>query len=113
MKVQYKVNPQTIIEQEVGNQKDAFQFLAEVNEVFGESQCGKCDSTDLKFVTREAAKGTQVFRFYEVHCKKCFARLQYGQHSTGETLFPKRQDEDKNWLPNRGWSSKYVKPSDN
>jgi hypothetical protein len=41
--------------------------------------------------------------YFEIRCADCGAILAFGQHKKGVTLFPKRKDDDGNYLPNRGW----------
>jgi translation initiation factor 2 beta subunit (eIF-2beta)/eIF-5 len=82
----------------VKNQKDLFEQLAQFDEVFGNKACGKCDGHDLAYVVREVNDN----KFYELRCRDCGAKLAFGAHKTGNTLFPKRKDGE-NWLPDRGW----------
>lgn len=76
------------------NQKEIFQLLSQYQEVFSIATCGdkECGSTNLRFVVRESAdtKG-KMHKYYEIRCLKrgCFAKLTFGQHDNGETLFPK------------------------
>ena len=41
------------VEFEGETQKDIFKQLSVLEEVFGEKVCGKCGSTNLRFVVRE------------------------------------------------------------
>lgn len=91
------------VEVEGQNQKEVFKGLAVFEEVFSEQKCGNCNSEDVKFVVRTVMSGNKKFDFYEVQCKKCFCRLSFGQHTEGNTLFPKRKDEDGKPIPNHGW----------
>jgi hypothetical protein len=34
---------------------------------------------------------------------KCGARLSFGVHKKGGGLFPKRKDNEGNWLSDNGW----------
>lgn len=99
MKAVLKVNECLTLELDSSNQKELFENLANLQEVFGEDRCGKCDSTDLRFIVRE----NDGNKFYEVQCRKCYARLAFGSHKKGETLFPKRKDGDS-YLPDNGWT---------
>jgi translation initiation factor 2 beta subunit (eIF-2beta)/eIF-5 len=87
------------------SQKEVFEQLAQHQEIFGQNTCGACNSEDTRFVVREAqsSDGKRNFKYYEMRCNKCGARLSFGQHSEGGTLFPKRKDGE-NWLPNNGWT---------
>ena len=88
--------------------KALFKEIAGLQEVFeAESSCGCCNGTAIRFQARQV----EDFDFYELVCRnnECRARFQFGQAKKGGGLFPKRKDDDGNWLPNRGWE-KYVKP---
>jgi hypothetical protein len=104
MKISFRVRPELLIEIEERNQKDVFKALAEAQEVFGEKCCDKCKSNDIKFVVRE---NKDEDKFYELVCQKCGARLSFGCHKKGDTLFPKRREEGEDgktkWLNNKGW----------
>ena len=50
--------------------------------------------------------------YYEMRCLSCGAALSYGQHKKGGTLFPKRKDENGNWLDNGGWQKWQKEKSD-
>jgi len=98
MKVQVKVSPKVIVEAEGNKQNEVFEQLATLQEVFGQEQCGKCGNDNLRFVVREVEGN----KFYELHCVKCRAKLIYGAHKSGNTLFPKRKEGD-DYLPDKGW----------
>lgn len=95
MKAVYKVSDKVSFEIEGSNQKDIFEQLAKIDEVFGHSDCpitesGK-SSSNIKFVVREDKDGN---KYYELRCKeKPYARMAFGQHRSTKTLFPKRQEE--------------------
>ena len=101
MKVLYKANERLQFELEGSGQKEVFKELAVIQEIFSEEKCGVCGCTNLKFVVRNVESND----YYELRCSesKCGAVLSYGQHKKGGTLFPKRKDEDNNYLPNKGW----------
>lgn len=99
MKINYKVNDRLVFEIEGAGQKEIFKELAIIQEIFGESHCGLCDKSNLKFIVRNV-EGND---YYELRCSDCGATLAFGQHKKGGTLFPKRKDDDGNWLPNKGW----------
>lgn len=104
MKLKYKVNDKLEFELEGSGQKEIFKELAIIQEIFGEEKCGLCSSTNLKFIVRNV-EGNDYF---ELRCGDCGAILAFGQHKKGGTLFPKRKDDQGNYLPNRGWH-KWVK----
>jgi hypothetical protein len=92
-------------EMEGESPKALFKKLALVQEIFDADQnCGCCASENIKFRARQV----DDFEFFELGCADCFARLQFGQHKKGGGLFPKRRDDDGNYLDNRGWA-KYEK----
>jgi hypothetical protein len=99
MKAQFKVTSTLIVELEAGDPKSLFEELAQTQEIFGQTPCGKCSSKDVKFVVRTVNDND----FYEVHCTQCKAKLQFGAHKNGKTLFPKRKDADGNWIGSNGW----------
>lgn len=98
MKAKFNVTPNLQLELEAPNQKELFRALANVQEVFGNFRCGKCKKTNLKFVVRTVDDND----YYELHCQDCFAKLGFGSHKKGDTLFPKRKDDD-GYLPDNGW----------
>lgn len=111
MNIEYKVSDKLQIGFEAANQKEIFQSLAQLSEVFSISECGACKSKDIRHVVREVPSGKQVFTYYELHCQKCRSKLAFGQSTDTVTLFPKRKDEDGKYFDNNGWV-KYVKPAD-
>jgi hypothetical protein len=104
MKIFYKVNDKLTFELEAEGQKEIFKELATIQEIFSEEKCGLCGSTNIKFVVR-SVDGND---YYELRCNDCGAVLAFGQHKKGGTLFPKRKDDDGNYMPNKGWH-KFVK----
>jgi hypothetical protein len=99
MKVKYKVGDRLEFELEGAGQKELFKELASIQEIFGEESCGLCGSKNLRFVVRNV-EGNDYF---ELRCNDCGAILAFGQHKKGGTLFPRRKDDNNNWLTNRGW----------
>ena len=94
---------------EYTGQKDLWSQLSQLEEVFGDTQCGVCGCEDLKHVIREV-DGNE---YYELRCNagydKCQAKKEFGQHNNKEkTLFPRIAKEGK-MLPHNGWTV-YVKP---
>ena len=100
--------------------KEVFREIAHTQEVFDEADhCGKCGGTNIRFRHRiaEAKSGKQNYDYYELVCqsidsetgRECRAKLQFGQHLEGGTLFVKRKNENDEWLPDGGWV-RYVKP---
>jgi hypothetical protein len=104
MKVIYNVNSKLAFELEGSGQKEIFKELALIQEIFGEEYCGLCNKDNLRFVVRNV-EGND---YYELRCNDCGALLAFGQHKKGGTLFPKRKDDENNYLPHKGWH-KYSK----
>jgi hypothetical protein len=78
------------IKVEADTAKDLFENMAMVYEVFNETCCGLCGSTNIRPVHRVADK----YHFYEYHCQEpgCWARLSLGQlHDNNGALFPVRK----------------------
>jgi hypothetical protein len=103
MKAHYKsANGRLVFEVEGGTQKDLFENIASLQEVFeADSTCGCCRGTDIRFNVRKV----DAFTYYEYRCTnpQCRAQLSFGQNKVGGGLFPKRMG-DNGPLPNRGWS---------
>jgi ribosomal protein L40E len=99
MKVTKKAGSYTI-ECEGKDAKECFVNMAGALDVFGESNCGACGSTDLREQVRENGGHT----FYEKRCMECGATLSYGQRKSDGSMYPRRKDRDGNWMENRGWS---------
>lgn len=99
MKVKYKVGDKLEFELEGSGQKEIFKELAIIQEIFAEEHCGLCESHNLKFTVR-TVEGND---YYELRCADCGAVLAFGQHKKGGTLFPKRKDDQGNYLKNKGW----------
>lgn len=89
-----------VIKVEGSTIKDLFEQIGPVAEVLdGDDSCGKCGSAHIYPRAREA----QGFTYYELVCSDCRAKLSFGQHKDGGTLWAKRADENGNALDNRGW----------
>jgi hypothetical protein len=88
-----------VIEAEVPDVKTVFETVTEVQELFDEKVCGACSSTDIRCDVRTA----QGFRFYNLKCRVCSARLDFGQQQNSKTLFAKRRNDDGTIKPHNGW----------
>lgn len=107
MKIRYSSkNGRLSAELDGETQKDLFQQISSFQEVFEESKCGLCSKEDIRFVVRVNKDNDD---FFELHCLNaaCRARLAFGQHKKGGSLFPHRKDKEGTYLPNNGWT-KYV-----
>lgn len=99
MKLNYTTaNGRLSVELEGETQCDLFEELGSFQEVFDQCQCGKCQSTNLRFVTRVVDDNP----YHELKCNDCHAKLQFGKNKKGGGLFPKRKD-DNGFLPDNGW----------
>jgi hypothetical protein len=107
MKVLYKPTDKLQFELEGSGQKEIFKELAIIQEIFSEEKCGLCNSTNFKFVVRNVDGND----YYELRCQACGGILSFGQHKKGGTLFPKRKDDNNNWLEHNGWH-KWQKEQD-
>jgi len=83
---------------EAEGQKELFETLAEYQEVFAIAKCGGCDKDNLRYTVREQEdKKGKTHKYFEIRCQDCYAKLPFGQHDNGKTLFPKswvRWDRD-------------------
>lgn len=107
MEAHYRAfNGKLVIKVEGSTIKDLFEQIGPVAEVLdGDDCCGKCQSPHIFPRARDARKkddGKQV-TYYELVCSDCGAKLSFGQHSEGGTLWAKRTDDQGNALDHRGW----------
>lgn len=106
MKISYQTkNGRITVELEADSPKALWRELASFQEVFEESQCGKCGNTDLRFTIRKATdKKNKEYEYHELRCPKCWAKLAFGILDDGKGgLFPKRKDAEGNNKPDKGW----------
>lgn len=103
MKAHFRVlGGRITLELEGGTQKELFAAIADAQDVFdADRSCGLCNDENLRFKVR-IIEGNA---FYELTCSGCGARLQFGQHREGGTLYPKRAEG------NRGWA-KFQRPTE-
>ncbi len=94
------------IEIEAESQKELFEGIAGLQGVFNNNQCSVCGTERPNFIVRKASsdKG-RTFNYYELQCRnnECRAKLHFGVHEEGETLFPKRKNEDGTYHAKQGW----------
>jgi len=94
----------TKLEVEVDNQKSAFEAIASFQDVFEDEKCGKCTSDNIILKVRDVSDGKKNYTYYEKRCNACGARLSYGCHQEGNTLFPRRFDKEaKVAIGSNGW----------
>lgn len=99
-------------------QRDAFAEMAGVYEIFGETHCGLCQSTNIRPIHRVIDR----FQFFEWACDDCYARLSLGQLSDNSgRLFPVRRLIPSTGKPDfklgtpgkhRGWTQYKGQPTD-
>lgn len=117
MQIQVTSNSITI-SAEGNTQKELFERIAELQEVFTGESCGACGA-DSRFMVREVDGN----KFYELACVKCHAKLSFGQHKSGGKLFPVRfqrkgkeyiKDANGKMIPKgkMGWEKYTGKPSE-
>ena len=98
--------------------KDLFENMAMAYEVFNETACGLCGSTNIRPVHRVADK----YHFYEYHCQEpgCWARLSLGQlNDNNGALFPVRKLMENgkpsfklgDYGPHKGWTKYKGEPA--
>jgi ribosomal protein L40E len=87
------------IEVEGSDVKECFTELANAVEVFSNSVCGACDSTNTSPAVREREGNV----YHEMVCRDCGATLGFGQTRVGGKLFPRRKGKDGSYLPGNGW----------
>ena len=107
MKCHYRAfNGKLVIEVEGNSIKDLIEQIGPIAEVLdGDDVCGKCSSPHIYPRARDAKKKTdgKLVTYYELVCSDCGAKLSFGQHSGGGTLWAKRTDDQGNPLEHRGW----------
>lgn len=111
MKCQYRVNQDTMIELEGATDKDLYEAMARVAEIFGKHwlMCKACQDKAFKPVP-VVRVNKEKQKFYELHCTnpKCGARFVFGQSKDMKSLFPQRKYPKSHKLagklkPNEGW----------
>lgn len=100
MRVTYTTpNGRVQFEAEVSTAKEAFDFLATVQEVFEVGRCGLCKGAAIHCDVREFDKNV----YYKLVCSACGAQLDVGQKKDQKNLFLKRRSDAREALPNGGW----------
>jgi ribosomal protein L40E len=99
------------VEVEAETQFELLEEIGRAQEVFGDSQCGLCQSNNLRYRVREVEKNGEEFRYPELTCRACYARLAFGQEKKGGRLFPIRKLNQQglpdrktgSWGDHNGW----------
>jgi len=89
MEIKYQASDRASFVIDVDNVKQAFQFMAYCDSIFGVDMCGNCKSPDLRLLYRTA----QEYEFYSLQCKNCHHELKFGQTKVGEKLYAKGWEE--------------------
>ena len=91
-----------VVEIEGTTIKDLIKEIGPIAEILdADHVCGKCQSPNIYPRCRTAQ---DKFDYYELVCSDCGARLSFGQHMDGGTLWAKRTDKQGNMLDYRGWT---------
>jgi hypothetical protein len=108
------------VQVEAESQRELFEQRAAAVEVFGEQRCGLCQSESIEPVFRTVTHGKDSYDFHEMQCRnpQCRARLSYGVHKGGKTLFPHRRLDatgrpdraDGEYGAHRGWTKYKGEP---
>ncbi len=109
MKIQRKLNSNTLVEAEAQTMVELFEQLSQLEEIFRQDVCGVCKGTRIGFRTREI----NGVKFHEAHClnSACGAAMGFGmKKGAGGQLFPQRKNGEGKLKTNNGWA-KYVPPS--
>jgi hypothetical protein len=96
MKVTYRSpNGRLEFEQEGLDRKTAFAFVAAVQELFEEPECGMCHCKDIQHRVQEHDGN----KFYKLVCPDCGAQADFGQRKDGTGMWLKRDKEGgvKGW----------------
>lgn len=107
MKIDFRVSDSLRIEQDVKDSKQAFQFIAYLQTIFGVKRCGNCDCDRLHLSHRTTTEGHD---YYSVVCDECKHELKFGQTKVGNKLFakgweePYQSDDDKSKNKNKNKS---------
>lgn len=112
MKLTYNSN-KFAVEFEAEKMQDMFDQIANFQEVFEHTTCGKCQGHNIRCCVRIAGKYT----YREMKCLDCGAKLTFGTNETTNQMFPKNyrldegKDGPKRYLKDNGWG-KYNKETD-
>jgi hypothetical protein len=103
MKAHYKAfGGRLLVEVEGTTIKDLIKEIGPIAEILdADHACGKCLSTNIYPRCRTAQ---DKYDYYELVCSDCNARLSFGQHMDGGTLWAKRADKNGALLDYRGWT---------
>lgn len=101
MKIQRKMNGNTVVEAEAQSMIELFEQLSQMEEIFRPGPCRLCQGTTIGFRTREVGG----VKFHEAVCLGCGAAFAFGMRKgAGGALFPQRKDAEGKLKANSGWS---------
>lgn len=99
MKVAYKTKDgRFACEFEGKGHSEIHEQIASFQEIFEECVCGKCKSTDTRFVVRisKDEKKKKEYTYHEMRCNQCGAKLSLSVKDDGKgTLFPVRFEREE------------------
>src|SRR5262249_8902161 len=79
---------------------DLFRQVAAAEDLFAPAlKCGRCGGERIMLPSRRR----EGHEFFEANCLACGARLCYGVHKQGGTLFARRTNGDGVRMPDGGW----------
>jgi hypothetical protein len=90
MKVRWSPRSNVWLECDVSSPKEAVKELSNYSELFRDSCCGVCKSTNITLEHR----CVDSYEFFSLRCMDCGAELSFGQTKDGKRLFAKRKLED-------------------
>jgi hypothetical protein len=84
---------------DVDSVREALALVADVQQLFGEEQCGCCRGERVFCLVSESARDPCRY----LGCLDCGARLDLGQDKNGKGLVVRRTDKDGRPLAHDGW----------
>jgi len=87
------------VEHDVSTVKQAFEFLAAIEEIVEVGTCGLCKSAQIRHDVRQFDNNL----YFKLVCCHCGGQCDFGQHKDGKNLFRKSRDGNLNRLPAGGW----------
>jgi len=97
---------------------DVFRQLVDLQDLFGNSRCGKCGSDNTYYRIRKTEKDRKKFEYFEMSCRDCYAKLPYHMHDDDKkgSMYIQKRVPDEKKEPNTeyyegGWE-KYNKPQE-
>lgn len=91
------------VEVEVKGIRELFEVFSNISEVLHAAE--KCEACKQKNTRLNYRLYDNKRPYFEAIClnPNCKAKLNFGKHENGVTLFPSRKDADGNKIPNFGW----------